>query len=116
MAAAGVLLSGLLLSHRFSRQQHGSAPSSLPGPERVKPLAALERIEPIPTDMLPGQRCALCKAPAQGKGAWYNLGGRVYCQECAPGQANKAGVSLARPVVSRSPEGAASADRISYYI
>lgn len=102
MAAAGVLLSGLLLSHRFSRQQHGSAPSSLPGSERVKPLAALERIEPIPTDMLPGKRCALCKAPVQGKGAWYNLGGRVYCQECAPGQANKAGVTLARPAASRS--------------
>ncbi len=99
-AAAGLFLSGLLLSRRFSRRQQGSAPPSLTDPEQVKPLAAPKRIEPVPADMLAGQRCAGCKTPAQGKGAWYNLGGRVYCQECAGSRAGKAGVTLARPVTS----------------
>lgn len=101
-AAAGLFLSGLLLSRRFSRRQQGSAPPSPPltDPKRVKPLATLERIEPIAADKLPGQRCAGCKTPVQGKGAWYNLGGRVYCQECAGGQASKAGVTLALPSAS----------------
>ncbi len=100
---AGVLLSGLLLSRRFSRRQQDFAPPSPPltGPERVKPLAALERIEPVTADKLPGQRCAGCKTSVQGNGAWYKLGGRVYCQECAGGQANKAGVTLTRPAASR---------------
>lgn len=36
---------------------------------------------------------------------WYNLGGRVYCQDCAQGQAGQAGVSLARPA---GPKGEAA--------
>lgn len=100
-AAAGLFCSGLLLARRFSRRQQGSALPSLTGPEQVKPLAALDRIEPVAADKLSGQRCAGCKTPAQGKGAWYNLGGHVYWQECALGQANKSGVTLTRPAASR---------------
>jgi hypothetical protein len=102
-AAAGTVLGGLLLSRYFSRRQQTSpTPVKPTTPEQVKPLTAPERIGPIAAERLPpGQRCAKCKTLAQGKGAWYNLGGRVYCQQCAQGQAGKAGVSLARPVVAR---------------
>ncbi len=102
-AAAGTILGSLLLSRYLSRQQQVSpSPVKSITPEQVKPLASPERIEPISAEKLQGQRCAKCKTPAQGKGAWYNLGGRVYCQGCAQGQAGKAGVSLARPAVVRS--------------
>ena len=100
--AAGTVLGGLLLSRYFSRRKQTSSPSLKPtGAERIKPLAAPERVEPISAERLQGQRCARCKAPAQGNGAWYILGGQIYCQECAQGQASKAGVSLTRPAVAR---------------
>lgn len=103
VAATGTVLGSLLLSRYFSRRQQSSPFSTqlTTGPEPVKSLAAPERIEPVTADKLQGQRCVKCKAPAQGQGTWYNLGGRLYCQECAQGQAGKAGVSLARPAAAR---------------
>lgn len=102
-AAVGTVLGGLLLSRYFSRRQQAfPSPIKSIAPKQMKPLAAPERIEPISAEKLQGQHCAKCKTLAQGKGAWYNLGGRVYCQECAQGQAGKAGVSLARPALARN--------------
>lgn len=101
-AAAGTVLGGLLLSRYFSgRQQPIASPGKPDALTQVKALAAPERIAPIAADALPGQRCAKCKAEAQGSGAWYKLGGQLFCQSCAQGLAGQAGVSLARPARPR---------------
>jgi hypothetical protein len=102
VAAAGTALGGWLLSRYVSHRRKPASPSLArpTGPTQVKPLATAERIEPVPADRLSGQQCARCKAPAQGKGAWYKLGGRLYCQACASSQASQTGVSLVRPAVA----------------
>jgi hypothetical protein len=100
--AAGTLLGGWLFRRYFFPGQPTSPPLARPTePEGVKSLAAPERIEPTPTDRLVGQRCAQCRRPAQGKGSWYNLNGRLYCQACALGQAEKARVQLVRPATAK---------------
>jgi hypothetical protein len=102
-AVAGTVLGGWLVSRYVARRRPPVAPPSArpTGLERIKPLAAAERLEPIPVDQLPGQHCARCNISPQGQESWYKLGGRVYCQACAPDQAGKAGVSLVRPTVAR---------------
>lgn len=103
VAAVGTALGGWLLSGYVFRQRRQRSLSSAraAGPIQVKPLATAERIEPTPANKLPGQQCARCKALAQGKGAWYKLGGRFYCQACASSQASQTGVSLVRPAAAR---------------
>lgn len=62
--------------------------------ERPPVLAGPERVEPLAEGPGPGQSCAACRAPADKPGPWYRLGGRVYCQDCAPEAARQARVQL----------------------
>ena len=100
--AVGTLLGGWL----FRRYVFPGQPTSPPlarstEPEGIKSLATPERIEPVPIDRLVGQRCVQCRRPAQGKGSWYDLNGRLYCQACAEGQAEEVGVQLVRPTEAK---------------
>lgn len=110
LGAAG-LLGGLLLARHFVRQYRlVSALASVRRPAtasrlgRIQVLAGQERVEPLAAGHLVGRRCAGCQAAAERKsGLWYNIGGQSYCQDCAPGRAKNAGVSLAVPAPSTSP-------------
>ena len=104
MGVAG-LLGGLILARHFLRQYRlVSALASVRRPAtgrqtgRIQVLAGQERVEPLAPASLAARRCAGCQAAAERKlGLWYNIGGQPYCQDCAPGRAKKAGVSLAVP-------------------
>ncbi len=85
--------------------------SALGGPPpgtttRVKPVPSLPvrtRLEPVRPGAVGGQRCAGCRSSAESKpGAWYQINGRTYCQDCAPTAARAADVDLVTPVPARS--------------
>jgi hypothetical protein len=104
LATAG-LLAGLLGVGPFwlRRQLRAVGGASVAGSSTVKTLSSLDRVEPIPTERLAGRRCANCRASSQDKrGWWYDLRGQAYCQDCAPDQAGKVGVSLALPTSAKS--------------
>jgi hypothetical protein len=91
LALAGTLLGGGLW---LTRRRPAPAPTS--PPVVPPPLPGQERIEPLPPDRRRGQSCADCHAQSK-PGLWYEVRGRAYCQDCAPGAAKTAGVTLTTP-------------------
>ena len=86
--AAGALLGSLFVARRLKHKKPGQK-------KDIPSLTGQKRIKPISTDRLNGQNCAGCREEASKKrGAWYSIQGRVHCQDCAPGAAQKAGVQL----------------------
>lgn len=109
-AVGGTAVGGFFLHRRFQqhRQVYTTSPTtdtpSLRQPiTHLKPtiLRGTERVEPTPRDqLLADTRCAGCTASPQAKqGLWYNICGKSYCQDCAPGAASKTGASLRVPEI-----------------
>ena len=115
LGAAG-LLGGLVLA-RFFRQQYRLVsalasvrrPAGAGRPGRVQVLAGQARVDPLAPASLTSRHCSGCQAVAEHKsGLWYSIDGQPYCQDCAPGRAKKAGVSLTVPAPAPLPASSAA--------
>jgi len=100
LALGGAGLVGIGLA--VARRRNGGTPRPQPSPalvdaRQVPQLGERARAQPMASPA-PGERCADCRTLAGRKpGAWYNLGGRTYCPDCAPDAATRAGIDLVAP-------------------
>jgi hypothetical protein len=97
--AGGVALLALAGKHTRRRRSRQAQPKpGAPVDARQTPaLRARATVTPADTDKLTGQ-CPTCGAsPGSKPGAWYTVGNKPYCQDCAPGAAHEAGLNLALP-------------------
>jgi len=113
LGAAGLLGAGAAAFYRRRRGKGraltgrkaalgGPPPGTTPRPKPAPGLPVRTRLEPVRPSALAGQRCAGCRSAADSKpGAWYRIGERAYCQDCAPAAARAADVDLVTPAGAR---------------
>lgn len=100
LALGGAGLVGIGLA--AARRRNGGTPRPQPSPalvdaRQVPQLGERARAQPMASPA-PGERCAGCRTLAGRKpGAWYTLGGRIYCPDCAPDAAARTGIDLVAP-------------------
>ena len=110
LGGAGLLGAGLLALARRQSRARATLPrvkerSKMIDPRQIPELP--ERMAVTPSPVAAGS-CAGCQTPAGAKpGPWYPIGGRQYCQDCAPTAARQAGVDLVSARARRAgmPEG-----------
>jgi len=103
--AAGLarLLARRLSDPRLKKRQPEPAPAATPPPgvigaRQLPQLQARPKITPAPK-VAAAERCVTCRTPGGSKpGAWYTIGPKVYCPDCAPDAAQRSGVDLITPV------------------
>lgn len=102
-AAAGVVIAGAGLA-ALGRRHRGSAPATEGLPARLQTLPPPGRVKPLRAEEATGQTCARCGAAGSTQtGHWYLIGGRPCCQDCAPAQAQRHGVTLSAETRDEPP-------------
>ncbi len=104
----------LAVAKKYARRMPGlgglTSRPSWPAPERptaprdVPALPSHAGLPPADVSKLTGD-CSKCNSsPESKRGVWYMIGGKPYCQDCAPGAAREAKVNLVLPPGPSSPE------------
>lgn len=114
LGSTGLLGAGLVALSRWrTRARPDSEPPWQPvenGPEPDQPAGAgfnlraipqlptRTKLKPVARPLAATEQCVTCRTPANTKpGPWYHVGGRLYCQDCAPEAARQAEVDLVAP-------------------
>ncbi len=90
---------GGLAGHRS-----GPMPGTPTAPRDVPALSSRAGLLPADVSKLTGDCPGCDSSPESKRGAWYVIGGKPYCQDCAPGAAREAKVNLVLPPSPSSPE------------